>query len=96
VQAILEALKTEEIWDDVVVLVKYWVPKLFIPVMFIAWEALGSFGRVSLSSGHSRGFPSWYFFFTGVFCVTFGAPLMLLSSHLCLTYLCHTSQALGS
>jgi hypothetical protein len=40
-QAILEALKTEEIWDDVVALVKYWAPKLFIPVMFIAWEAFG-------------------------------------------------------
>lgn len=40
-QAILEALETEEIWDDVVALAQYWGPKFFIPVMFLAWETLG-------------------------------------------------------
>jgi hypothetical protein len=40
-QAILEALETEEIWDDVLALLRYWLPKLSIPILFVAWEALG-------------------------------------------------------
>jgi hypothetical protein len=40
-QAILAASETEEIWDDVVALLRYWMPKLFIPLLFIGWEAFG-------------------------------------------------------
>lgn len=40
-QAVLQALETEGIWDDIVALLQYWVPKLYIPVLFIGWEIFG-------------------------------------------------------
>jgi hypothetical protein len=40
-QAILDAAQTEEVWDDIIAILKYWIPKLQIPLLFLGWEALG-------------------------------------------------------
>ena len=40
-QAIADAMQTEEIWDDIIALVKYWTPKLKVPFLCVTWLALG-------------------------------------------------------
>jgi Ca2+-binding EF-hand superfamily protein len=40
-QAMTDAARTDEIWDDIVAYVNYWYPKLKVPLLFVTWATLG-------------------------------------------------------